>query len=231
MGYHSLGCVASCVASTFLYLGKYDDLEVQGYAAGGLEIFPSIGGGGYLDQEPYTLKIKTGFWLREEDFVVEGLNGRQWLKMNSDAISNKERRDLACLVKNSSVGYIMDSANNTAHITVTNNKKTSVHATIKKSGRISRQPGLDVFIHNPPLEIETAATFEGRFSSIYIRGDFPGKNYAFLLDYGSEYQKIAEAVPKSGENSEPGHYFVNIGPRIDIGFVGICAMIVDEMFS
>ena len=72
-----MGCVASCVASTFLWLGKYDDLGVEGFAAGSLEILPSIGGGGYIDQEPYILKIKTKFWLREEDFVIKGLNGRQ----------------------------------------------------------------------------------------------------------------------------------------------------------
>ena len=101
------------------------------------EILPSIGGGGYIDQEPYILKIKTKFWLRYEDFVIEGLNGRQWLKMNSDEVSNKERRDLIGLYESSLVGYIMDTTNNTAHITSTLNKKTSVHATIKKSGRIS----------------------------------------------------------------------------------------------
>ena len=160
---------------------------MEGFAAGSLEILPSIGGGGYIDQEPYILKIKTKFWLREEDFVIEGLNGRQWLKMNSDAVSNKEGRDLIGLYKNSLVGYIMDTTNNTAHITSTLNKKTSVHATIKKSGRISRQTGLDVFIHQPALDIETASTSGRSSSSIYIRGDFPGKNYAFLLGSGSKY--------------------------------------------
>eukprot|EP00091_Calanus_sinicus_P006615 TRINITY_DN1730_c0_g1_i2.p1 TRINITY_DN1730_c0_g1~~TRINITY_DN1730_c0_g1_i2.p1 ORF type:complete len:149 (-),score=33.64 TRINITY_DN1730_c0_g1_i2:2-448(-) len=128
-----MGCVASCVGSTFLYFGKYDDLEPQGFAAGGFEILPSIGGGGYLEQERYILKIKKGFWLREEDFAVEGENGRQWLKLKSDAVSNKERRDLVGLAPNTFVGYILDTANNCAHITSTVNKKTSVHTTVKKS--------------------------------------------------------------------------------------------------
>jgi hypothetical protein len=38
-------------------------------------------------------------------------------------------------------------------------------------------------------------------------------------------------LPEWEDNSEEGQYFVNVGPRIDIGFVGICAMIIDEMFS
>ena len=96
-GQLTMCCVASCVASTLLWLGKYDDLGVEGFAAGSLEILPSIGDGGYIDQEPYVLKIKTKFWLREEDFAIEGLNGRKWLKMNIDAVSNKKGETLlAC---------------------------------------------------------------------------------------------------------------------------------------
>ena len=66
---------------------------------------------------------------------------------------------------------------------------------------------------------------------ILIRGDFSNKNYAFLTRSNFGYNKLAEVVPEWETAYEKGSYFVNVGSRVDVAFIGICAMVVDEMFS
>merc|ERR1711892_55229 len=230
MGSHNLamGCVASIVASLFLEVGKYDDLTVTGFLTSNLEILP--GQGDYVDKAPTILKIKESFWLSKDDFAIEGLNGRHFLKMTGEEVSKKGKRDMMGLEKKDFAWYSLDTTTNTAYIGMTLNKKSLVLSTIKKSGKLSRKAGLDVFMHNPAIDWENLTEPENG-SSIYIRGDFSGKNYAFLTRHSSGYSKIAETLPEWEGSSEKGHYFVNVGSRIDIGFIGICAIIIDELFS
>ena len=124
-------------------------------------------------------------------------------------------------------GYVLDRENDVAHITKEINKKTLVHASIRRSGRISRKPGIDVFVHHALVNIENVS-LDGMRPEIYIRGEFAEKKYSFLM---LDFMRIAEALPEFEGKSEKGHYFINVGPRIDIAFVGLTGMIIDEMFS
>ena len=223
-----MGCIASCFASIFLAIGKYDNLTVTGFQTSNLEILP--GQGSYVDKAPTILKIKENFWLNADDFAIKGLNGRLWLEMTGSEVSQKDKRDLTGLDKKIYAWYKVDKTTNTAYIGRYIGKRALVLATIKNSERFSRQPGLDIHIHNPAMELDNITEPEG-YPQFYIRGDFPGKNYAFLTRVDSGYNKIAETVTEWEGSSEKGHYFVHIGYRLDIAFFGICAIAIDELFS
>ena len=225
-----MGCIASCFAGLFLEIGKYDDLTVTGFLSSNsqLEILP--GNKVYTSKEPTILKIKESFWNNAEDFAIEGLNGRHWLTISKEEVAKKEMRDVVGLEKKVYAWYKLDKTNNTGYIGRYVGKRAVVLATIRRSARFSRKPALDVFIHNPAMDLDkiTEPDFRPQF---YIRGDFPGKKYSFLIRDSLGYNMIAEVVREWEGDSESGYYYLNIGYRIDIAFMGITAILIDELFS
>ena len=215
-----------CIVSLILSYTKYDDLGVTGFAASALEIIEWRKA--YIEQEHKLLKLREKCWLDDDDMVIESDIGRRYLTLKGD--SKSKERSLIGLEGVPFAGYVLDRENDVAHITKEINKKTLVHASIRRSGRISRKPGIDVFVHHAPVNIENVS-LDGMRPEIYIRGEFAEKKYSFLMPDGIGFMKIAEALPEFEGKSEKGHYFINVGPRIDIAFVGLTGMIIDEMFS
>ena len=219
-----------CIQSIFLAVGKYDDQGVTGCSGNsGLEIIKM--GGEYVQGDPTILKLKEKYSVTGEDYIIEGLNGRLWFKIKGDSLSTKDKsRDLIGYEGSAVAGYQCLTTQGIAYITKEVNRKTLVHATIKKSEKISRSRGIDIFIHDPLPDIEDVST-DGLHPRILMKGDFSGKNYGFLIGNDSfGYSKIAEVLPTWETSSEKDSYFVNIGSNVDILFISMCAKVVDEMF-
>jgi len=223
-----MGCVASCFVGALFELGKYDG-EVKGLCGDpGFPVFPPQGM--YTEKEKNMLKIKEKFWLGKEDLVIAGANGRKFVQMKSEHFGKKELRDLIGLEGVEFAGYVIDKENMTAHVTTKIGKSKKVILTLKKSDRWSRKPILDMYFHNPQVELDTVST-EDMTPALILRGDFPGKDYAMMYRTEDGYEKLAAVCKQWEGKSEEGFYFVDVGTRVDIAMVGICAIIIDELYA
>jgi len=227
--FHKMGCVASCFVSVLFEMGKYDG-EVMGLCADpGFPVFPPQGM--YTVKEKYLLKIKEKFWTGKEDLVIAGENGRKFVQMKAEQFGKKEElRDLIGLEGVEFAGYVIDKENMTAHVTTKLGKSQKVILTIKQSGRWSRKPILDMYFHNPTVELDAVST-EGMSPALILRGNFPGKDYAMMFRTEDGYSKLAAVCQQWEGKSEEGFYFVDVGTRVDIAMVGICAVIIDELYA
>ena len=148
-----------CIVSLILSYTKYDDLGVTGFAASALEIIEWRKA--YIEQEHKLLKLREKFWLDDDDMVIESDIGRRYLTLKGG--SKSKERSLIGLEGVPFAGY----------------KKTLVHASIKRSGKISRKPGIDVFVHHAPVNIENVS-LDGMRPEIYIGVNLLKRSIPFL---------------------------------------------------
>lgn len=65
-----------------------------------------------------------------------------------------------------------------------------------------------------------------------IAGDIISKKYDFMMgDIENNPYKIAQVVKKFKMIAENNTYFLNVGPKVDIAFIVMCAFAIDELFS
>merc|ERR1719233_2532165 len=110
----------------------------------------------------------------------------------------------------------------TAYITGESKGKTLVYATVKKESMMSLVSSAEIFIHNPPMDIDSVNT-DGVAPQIRVEGDF-------MAGGRENPYKVAQVVRKWLTTYEHTSYFVNIGTNMDIAFVCMCAMAIDEIF-
>ena len=73
---------------------------------------------------------------------------------------------------------------------------------------------------------------EGLSPDIHVAGDIISKKYDFMMgDIENNPYKIAQVVKKFKMIAENNTYFLNVGPRVDIAFIVMCAFAIDELFS
>ena len=155
-----------CIVSLILSYTKYDDLGVTGFAASALEIIEWRKA--YIEQEHKLLKLREKFWLDDDVMVIESDIGRRYLTLKGG--SKSKERSLIGLEGVPFAGYVLDRENDVAHITKEINKKT---------GRISRKPGIDVFVHHAPVNIENVS-LDGMRPEIYVRVNLLKRSIPFL---------------------------------------------------
>ena len=127
------------------------------------------------------------------------------------------------------------SMNDKAYITIEGPSGTMVVATIKTQSNFSLESSAYIYIHNPPMNIETiddVITSELPVS-IHVEGDIMSKKYDFMMgDLDTNPYKIAQVVRKMFKTIfENSSYFVEIGPNVDAAFICICTYAIDELFS
>jgi len=119
----------------------------------------------------------------------------------------------------------------TAYITVQDGGRTLVVATIKKQSAFQLESSADVYIHNPPVNIDDVTT-NGLVPTIHVEGDIVSKKYDFMMgDLRTNPYKIAQVVRKFKMVMENNSYFLHMGTNIDVAFITMCAFAIDELFS
>merc|ERR1712183_380472 len=216
----SMGCVGS----------QYDDVPVTGHQ-GALEVLPN--NHQYINQEPTVLKLKEKFFsFSGDDCVITDLNGSTWFKINAETFSMSNKRSLLDTEGKPIAGYRKKllSMHATAYITGEVDGKTVVYATIKKESMMSFTASADIYLHNPPMDIDNV-TSDGLVPTITVEGDFMAKKYDFMMGTrGTRPVKVAQVVRKWMEWNDRNPYFVNVCKNMDVAFVCMCAMAIDELF-
>ena len=198
-----------------------ESTPVTGHIGGPMEVLPC--NKRYVKKEETVIKLED--MARScADFTITALNKHVWFKIKSEkkgqrTLMNSKGVEIAGYKKKST------SLHNTAYITGEIAGKTVVYATVKQSSYLLNfGPRVDVYIHKPPVDMYDATT-DGLVPDMKVKGNLDGKNYSFKM--GS--MKVAQVLPKWMNITENNCYFVNIGKNMDIAFICMCAMAVDEI--
>ena len=194
-----------------------ESTPVTGHIGGPQEVLPC--NQRYVKKEETVIKLED--MARScADFRITDLNKHVWFKIKSEkkgqrTLMNSKGVEIAGYKKKST------SLHNTAYITGEIAGKTVVYATVKHcSYLLNFGPRVDVYIHKAPVDMYDANT-DGMVPDMKVKG----KNYSFKM--GS--MKVAQVLPKWMNITENKSYFVNIGKNMDIAFICMCAMAVDEI--
>ena len=120
----------------------------------------------------------------------------------------------------------------TAYITILDEagQKMAI-ATIKKQSNFQFESSADIYLHNPPMNLDNVTT-SGLPVAIHVEGDIRSKKYDFMMgNLQTNPYKIAQVVRKFKMFNENNTYFVEIGRNVDIAFISLCAYAIDEIFS
>ena len=208
----------------------YENVPVTGHQGGPLEIIPN--NQQYVKPEQTILKLKEKFFsLSGDDCVIKDLSKNVWFKINAETFSMSNKRTMMDTEGREIAGYRKKllSLHATAYITGESGGKTLVFATVKKESMMSFVASAEVFIHDPPMDIDNVTT-DGLVPKIMVKGDFLAKKYDFMMGSRDSPYKVAQVVRKWLTTFENNCYFVNIGTNMDIAFVCMCTMAIDELF-
>ena len=144
-------------------------------------------------------------------------------------------RIIDTIERNEICGYqrISQSKYATAYITVKDQKeKTMVIATMKRKSNSSLESSADIYLHDPAMNIDNVTT-TGLPVDIYVEGDMINKNYDFMMgNVNTGWFKIAQAARKWKDKlTIKDSYFLEIGQNVDVAFICMCALAIDELFS
>jgi len=217
-----MGCVGS----------QYDDMPVTGAPGEGLVVLP--GGQKYVLGEQTVLKLKENFWsFSGDDATIKDITDTSWFKVKGTVMSLSGKRTMTdCKEGTEICGYQKKllSMHATAYITVQSGEQTMVLATIKKQFMVL-ESSADIFIHKPMVPLDNVTT-EGMVPDIHVAGDIISKKYDFMMgNLETNPYKIAQVVRKWTFDSERNTYFVNIGTKVDIAFIAMSVIAIDEIFS
>ena len=157
----------------------------------------------------------------------------KWFQISGSALSMTSQSTLQDADGNEICGYRkkMLSMHATAYITIKDQGKTMVLATIKRQSNFSFESSADIYIHNPPVSIDDVST-SGLPVSIHVEGDIISKKYDFMVgNLNTNPYKIAQVVRKFKMIHDNNSYFIEIGPNVDIAFICFCAYAIDELFN
>ena len=209
----------------------YEHVPVSGHQGGPLEVIPN--NQQYVKQEETILKLKEKFFsFSGDDCVIKDLSKNVWFKINAETFSMSNKRTMMDSEGREIAGYRKKllSMHATAYITGEDGGKTMVYATVKKESMMSMVASAEIFIHNPPMDIDNVTT-DGLIPKIRVEGDFFAKEYDFMMGNRDNPYKVAKVVRKWMTSWENNCYFVNIGTDMDIALICMCAMAIGELFG
>ena len=170
--------------------------------------------------------------LKTLNFHLQDIYGTKWFNISGSATS---MRIIENIMRKEICGYQkkLISKYAAALITVKDQMETTmVIATIRRKSNSSLESSADIYLHNPPVNIDEATT-TGLPLSIYVEGDMISKNYDFMMGTESANPfKIAQAARKWKDKlTFKDSYFLEIGQNVDVAFICMCALALDELFS
>ena len=166
------------------------------------------------------------------NFYLQDIYGTKWFNISGSATS---MRIIETIERKEICGYqrISQSKYATAYITVKDQtEKTMVIATMKRKSNSSLESSADIYLHDPAVNIDNVTT-TGLPVDIYVEGDMINKNYDFVMGNGKTgWFKIAQAARKWKDKlTIKDSYFLEIGQNVDVAFICMCALAIDEIFS
>ena len=181
--------------------------------------------------------------------TFQDINGLKWFQVKGNALSISSQSMLEDADGNEICGYRkkMLSMHALANITIKDQGKTMVLATIKRQPKFQGSPiesSADIYIHNPPVSIDDVTTSgvsiddvttSGLPVAIHVEGDIMSKKYNFMETFVGNLNtnpcKIAQVVRKFKMIHDNNSYFIEIGSNVDIAFICFAAYAIDELFS
>ena len=166
------------------------------------------------------------------NFYLQDIYGAKWFNISGSASSMRvietiERKEICGYQRTSLSKYA------TAYITVKDQTETAmVIATIKRKSNSSLESSADIYLHDPAMNIDNVTT-TGLPVDIYVEGDMISKNYDLMMGNGNTgWFKIAKAARKwKNKLTYKDSYFLEIGQNVDVAFICMCALAIDELFS
>lgn len=192
----------------------------------------------YLLDEQTVLKLKENFWsFTGDDATIKDLQDTSVFKIKGSAMSLSGRRTMTdCKEGVEICGYQKKllSMHATAYVTVEIGGHTMVVATIKRQSLMQLVSSADIYIHEPMQSYESAST-DGLVPTCHVEGDIISKKYDFMMGNlrrePSDLVKIAQVVRQYNFSGDRNTYYVQIGTKVDIPFIVICTIAIDEIFS
>lgn len=210
---------------------RFDEMPVTGHPHG-IKVLP--GSERYMMRDLTVLKLREKFFsFSGDDCTIKDMDGKDWFKIEGEAMSINSKRTMTDTSGNEVAGYRKKllSLHATAYVTVELNGQTLVFATIRKQSMMQLESSANIYIHEPPLLLEDVST-EGLDADIHVEGDIISKKYDFMMgDMENNPYKIAQVIRKFKMIAENNSYFLNVGPKVDVAFICMCAFAIDELFS
>jgi len=212
------------------FSSEYDHVPVQGLSQE-LAVIRGPDGSKYIDPaEVYTLKMREKmFSWTGDDASVKDLSGNKWFQIEGHALSFHEKCTMKDAQGNQIAGFRrrLMSMHATGHITVNVNGQTLAVATIKKESSFQMSANADIYIYATPQDVETVST-SGMSPTIKVDGSIMAKRYNFM--YGNT--KLAQVCRTwEGYVTSRDTYYVTVGFNVDIAFIIMCTLGLDEMFA
>jgi len=189
---------------------------------------------GYMRSGPTILQLleKTRTWSGEDDSTIKDIYRTKWFNISGSAESTRVIEDIN---RKEICGYQrkLQSKYATAYITIKDQTETTmVIATIKRKSNSSLESSADIYLHDPAMNIDNVTT-TGLPVTIYVEGDMISKNYDFMMgNVKTNPFKIARAARKWKDKlTVKDSYFLEIGQNVDVAFICMCALALDELFS
>jgi len=211
---------------------RFDEMPVTGHSSG-LVVIPT-GDQRYLRGENTVLKLREKFFsFSGDDCSVKDMSGNKWFNIEGSSFSLHSKRKLLDGQGTEIAGYQKKllSMHATAYITIEQAGQTMVLATVKKQSFMQLESSADIYIHNPPVNLDNVTT-SGMAAAIHVEGDIISKKYDFMMgDLQTNPYKIAQVVRKFKLVMENNSYFLEIGRNVDIAFLSLCTFAIDELFN
>lgn len=214
---------------------RFDELPVTGYNGkqGTLSLLPVADR--YLRDKNTVLKLKEKFWsFSGDDAYIKDTEGTTLFRVEGEVFSMSGKRKMLDAEGAPICGYQKKllSMHATAYITIESEGKTLVVATVKQRSLMSFEANADIYFHQPPVDVDAVST-EGLVADISVEGDIISKKYDFMMgDLNTHPFKIAQVVRRLlSFDAERNTYYVNIGPKVDVAFICMCVIAIDEIFS
>jgi len=211
----------------------YQDMPVTG-SDDRMVLVP--GGERFVSDQQVTLKLKEKLWsFSGDDFTIKDVNDVEWFKIEGTVMSMSGKAKLLDIQGQEVCNYRkkMLSLHATAYISAPEKTEgqTMVLATIKRRGMMSFDASAEIFIHQPPVSLDSVST-EGMVPAITVEGDMIGKNFDFMKGTNRDNPvKIGQVNRKFKMLSERNSYYITIGTNVDIAFIMMAAYAIDELFN
>jgi len=215
------------------FSSEYDNIPVDGLQQ---PLALIQGPDGYI----YDPAVAHTFMMRDKmfswsgnDASVKDMHGNKWFQIDSRVFSMHDKCTLIDARGNELAGYRkrLMATRRTAHITIERNGQTLAVATIRQQSHFQNQHNADadIYIYPTPQDVEGSVSYSGMTPSITVDGSTlrRTKKYNFMCGR----TKIAHARRKNTHmTSSRDTYFLKVGFNVDIAFLTMCTLAMDELF-
>jgi len=214
-----MGCITS----------QYADAPVTGFSAP-FEVL----GSRFVSQAPITLRMREKMWSWSgDDFSIKDMNEQPWFKIQGRPFSVRNKGTLLDYEGNPVANYRQKlwSMSRASHIYIEQGERKFVYATIKVALNCEMAPSANIYLHQPPVDIENVTT-EGMEPQMRATGDGYQRNFDIVMENTPQgVLKIAQIEKPLQCFSLDRDYYLSIGPNADVAFIVMVTFALDELYN